>query len=311
MSVNKYTIRVRDFGDNTIGTNKTDQQLINFDKYIKIPVSLDFNSVDQAEIVNRDFVSHEVEKSINPIIDYEKTRFTPTLMNGDLINKLTIKLNFLNSSGTYITPTYYSDMNFDDNDILFQKNRFKNSFLKLSFYDSDKPTNQNLVSIMTIFSRLAGEDLRPLVDGSGNILVGGGLPRNANEIPVRFILENPISTPEGFAEGFYIYHYKTNIDNTTRTLVQNTKSSIPTNEKRGSLYMRAEFNNAATGKITNFITTSSLLDINDLIKKLHVKYLLKRNATGYYYSLSTNYNGADNITEGTGVILDLYEIRVE
>jgi hypothetical protein len=317
MSVNKYTIRIADFGNVTggpvNGRLSTPVPLdTNLDKYLKIPINLDFNSVDQAEVVNRDFISHEVEKSINPILDYEKTRFSPTLMDGDLTNKVTIKLNFLNGSGGYTTPTHYSDIGFDDNDITFQKNRFKNSFLKLSFYDSDKPTNQNLISIMTIYSRLHTTDLKPLLDGSGNINVGGGLPLNANQIPVRLELDNPIVNPKGFAEGFYVYHYKTNLDNTSRTLELNTKSSIPTNEKRESLYMRAEFNNAANGKITKFITTSDLLNINDLIKKLHVKYLLKRNATGYYYSLSTNYNNADNITEtGSGVTLNLYEIRAE
>jgi len=303
MSVNKYTIRIADFEINEVE---------NLNKSLKIPINLDFNSVDQAEVVNRDFISHEVEKSINPILDYEKTRFSPTLMNGDLTNKVKINLNFLNGSGGYATPSYYSDIGFDDNDIRFQKNRFKNSFLKLSFFDSDKPTNQNLISIMTIYSKLYKTDLKQLVDTNGNIQVGGGLPLNANQISVRLELENPIVKPDGFAEGFYVYHYKTNLDNTGKTLEQNTKSLIPTNEKRESLYMRAEFNNAANGKITKFITTSGLLNINDLIKKLHVKYLLKRNATGYYYSLSTNYNNADNIIEtGAGVTLNLYEIRAE
>ena len=303
MSANKYTIRIMNSVDDAFGTSKTDQRLVSINKFIKIPVMLDFNSVDQAEVVNREFISHEVEKSINPIVDYEKTRFSPTFMNGVLIDKLTIKLNFLNSSGTYTTPTYYSDIGFDDNDIKFQKNKFKNSFLKLSFYDSDKPTNQNLVSRMTIFSRLHQDDLIELVDGNGNISVGGGLPKNANKITVRYKLENPITSPEGFAEGFYIYHFKSEADGYSKT---------STDEGRNNLFMRAEFHNAATGKITKFITTNSLLNINELIKKLHVKYLLRRDATGYYYALSTNYNSADNITElSNGVNLDLYEIRVE
>ena len=60
----------------------------NSDNNFKIPISLDFNSVDQTEIVNREFISIETEKSINPIIDYERVRFTPKLNNGGLVKDL-------------------------------------------------------------------------------------------------------------------------------------------------------------------------------------------------------------------------------
>ena len=280
MSVNKFKIRLVDFENND---------------NLKIPLSLDFNSVDQAEIVNRDFISVETEKAINPIIDYERVRFTPKLNNGNLVQDLKFKLNFL-LEDSYLSPTYYGDIGFTDDDIQFRKNRFLNSFLKLSFYDSDIPTNQNLVSIITIYSKITPLDIIEFTDEFGNVRVGSGLPVNANEFLVRFILNNPITNPEGFAEGFYIYHYKSEVSSTAPT----------------ALYMRAEFNNAATGKTTKFITTNQLLDINSVIKKLHVKYLLTRDATGYYYSIDNSYNNASNITEtSTGLNLELYEIRVE
>ena len=280
MSVNKFKIRLVDF-ENT-------------DK-LKIPLSLDFNTVDQAEIVNRDFISVETEKAINPIVDYERVRFTPKLNNGNLVQDLIFKLNFL-LDDSYLSPTYYGNIGFTDDDIQFRKNRFLNSFLKLSFYDSDIPTNQNLVSYITIYSKITSLDIIEFTDEFGNVRVGSGLPVNANEFLVRFILNNPVTKPEGFAEGFYIYHYKSDVNSTTPT----------------ALYMRAEFNNASTGKSTKFITTNELLDINSVIKKLHVRYLLTRNATGYYYTIDNSYNNASNINETTtGLNVDLYEIRVE
>jgi len=280
MSVNKFKIRLVDF-ENT-------------DK-LKIPLSLDFNTVDQAEIVNRDFISVETEKAINPIVDYERVRFTPKLNNGNLVKDLIFKLNFL-LDDSYLSPTYYGNIGFTDDDIQFRKNRFLNSFLKLSFYDSDIPTNQNLVSYITIYSKITSLDIIEFTDEFGNVRVGSGLPVNANEFLVRFILNNPVTKPEGFAEGFYIYHYKSDVNSTTPT----------------ALYMRAEFNNASTGKSTKFITTNELLDINSVIKKLHVRYLLTRNATGYYYTIDNSYNNASNINETTtGLNVDLYEIRVE
>ena len=147
MSVNeiKYKIRLTDFESND---------------NVKIPLSLDFNAVDQAEVVNRDFISVETEKSINPIVDYEKVRFIPKLTDGSLVNDLTFNLNFLNNSSStrrsflgkslfsqklkigtfkssssvgYLSPTYYSDLDFIDDDIRFQKNKFKNSFFKVEF----------------------------------------------------------------------------------------------------------------------------------------------------------------------------------
>jgi len=309
MSINKYKIRLVDFES---------------DDNVKIPLSLDFNSVDQAEVVNRDFIAVETEKSINPIVDYEKVRFTPKLSDGTIIKDLTFNLNFLSKStslsrktflGTrflflrdfrsltrrissrgYLSPTYYSDLGFIDDDIKFQKNKFKNSFLRLSFYDSDIPTSQNLVSMVTIFSRITVNDIVDLVDNSGNPQTGGGLPKNADKIVVKYILNNPITKPEGFAEGFYVYHFK---------------SDVAIGQPH-ALYMRAEFNNAATGEITKFITTSELLNINSVIKKLHTKYLLTRDSTGFYYTLDPTYNSAVNIQEsGSGVRLNLYEIQVQ
>lgn len=280
MSVNKYKLRIKDFEN---------------EDNVKIPLSLDFNSVDQAEIVNRDFVSIETKKAINPIIDYERVRFTPKLSDNSLVKDLNFKLNFL-KDGNYLIPTYYSDIGFVDDDIKFRKNRFLNSFLRLSFYDSDVPTNQNLISFISIYSKISIADIIEFTDSFGNVNVGAGLPKNANELIVRYLLNNPITKPEGFAEGFYLYHYKSDVD-----------FNAP-----HALYMRAEFNNAATGKTTKFITTNELLDIKSVIKKLHVRYLLTRDATGYYYTIDKNYNNATNILEGTtSVDLNLYEVRVE
>jgi hypothetical protein len=110
--------------------------------------------------------------------------------------------------------------------------------------------------------------------------------------PVRYILSNPITKPSGFAEGFYIYHYKVE-------------------ELPRFLYMRADFNNASTGKTTRLTSTSSVLPINLLLSKLHVRYLLTRTSTGYYYAIDNTYNGSTNISEsGTGITLNLYEIQV-
>lgn len=267
-------------------------------KFLKIPLSLDFSSVDQSEVVNREFVEDEVEKSINPIIDYEQVRYLPLLSNGDKVKDLVYKLSFLNSSGTLVQPSTYSDIGIGDDDIKFKKNRFTKSFLRLSFYDSDMPTNQNLVSNITIFPRLTIDDTAPIVDANGTPNpFGGGLPLPANVLPVRFILKNPVTEPEGFAEGFNLYYFK---------------SGLKVNALPLKLYMSAVFNNAATGKTTKFMATDETLPINELINKLHVRYLLTRDGTGYYYTIDKTYNNAMNIIEnGTNLTVNLFEIKVQ
>lgn len=44
-----------------------------------------------------------------------------------------------------------SYLNFNNNDVRYQKNRLKKSFIRLTFYDSPEPLSQNLLSYSTIF----------------------------------------------------------------------------------------------------------------------------------------------------------------
>jgi len=99
---------------------------------INIPLSMDFQIVDQAELIERVFVPIEVEKSINPILDYEKVRFLPLTPTAVPINGITFTLN-LNGDTTY------GDIGFTDDDIRYNRNNFKYTFLNLSFYDTDNP----------------------------------------------------------------------------------------------------------------------------------------------------------------------------
>ena len=115
------------------------------DAMIKIPISLDFSTMDQSEVVNRDFVKIEVEKTINPIVDYEKVRFTPKVDTVDVKN-LTYNVKMLDDNGAHIQNTTYGNIGFVDDDIKYSKSRFLNTFLRLNFYDNDILTIQNLIS---------------------------------------------------------------------------------------------------------------------------------------------------------------------
>jgi len=259
------------------------------DTLIKIPVTLTPRTTDQAEIVDRVFVDVEVEKAINPILDYEKARFTPIftgVTENTLVQNVKYNIKFLNSSGFPTSPSFYSDIGVTDDDLRYGKKRFENSFINLSFYDTDKATDQRLISYINIFSRLTGADLQDLSDPKP------GLPKPASQVPISSSLSNPIRDPEGFAEGFYIYNYKDEV----------------TAETPKELYMRARYNNAANGTTTNMMTEGIAYPIDDLVNKLYTRYVLYRNTTGYYYAIDETYS--NNVTRsGDNIIVDIYEIQ--
>ena len=81
-----------------------------------------------------------------------------TYWNGTIIKKDN-KVELLSDEGinyfAYKEPSNQSDLlvylNFTNNDIKFQKNKLKKSFVRLSFYDSVSPSEQNLLATSTIF----------------------------------------------------------------------------------------------------------------------------------------------------------------
>jgi len=259
------------------------------DTFINIPINLKPQMVDQSELVDRKFVSVEVEKAINPVQDYEKVRFSPIYfpdLNNTSIHKpitnVTYNVKFLNTTNFPTSSSMYSDIGIVDDDIKFGKKRFENSFLNLSFYDSDKATNQRLISFINVFPRISLDEIK------------NGLPKPANQIPVTFTLSDPILNPDGFAEGFYVYNYKDEV----------------TAELPKELYMRATFNNAANGSVTNMMTDGEPYFINELVHKLYTKYILYRDMTGYFYAIDETYS--DNVSvNGSDLVVNIYEIQAK
>jgi len=263
-----------------------------------IPIDMDFQLVDQGETIERQFVEVEKEKAINPIIDYEKVRFTPkdgTFLTRSVIYN--VKFWNENTANYYNTPapTTYADIGFIDDDLRFRKNSLIKSVLTLEFYDSPIVTDQNLISVIYI-----NPDIR-LAD----INLNSQVTPASNKATI-FSLGNPLNYNEKFGEGFFIYHFKDEVDIT-----------LPKD-----LYMRASFNNAKTGQRTNLMTVPfdatlpliNQLHIDDLQGVLHTKYTLIRTNTGYYYELDdiqSNVTSVNLINPPINAYtIDLYEIKV-
>lgn len=257
---------------------------------INIPFTMEYQLADQAELIDRVFVDVETENAINPIIDFDKTRYIPVDLNNNQINKINYVIDL---SGL----TTYGDIGFSDDDIKFQKLNFKQTFLNLSYYDTDNPMTQQLVTTQTIFSNLKPSDLLPF-----NTIVGlPGQPKPANQIPLTFVLENPLTNQRGFLEGYYLYDYK---------------DILKIGEFK-YLYMKASFKNAKDGKSTNLMVKPNAQPIDSLIREVYTRYKLFRTQTGYYYQIDDTYQGngpstQNNVTytqNPSSVSINLFKIQ--
>jgi hypothetical protein len=267
---------------------------------VNIPIMMDYQLVDTAELIDRVFVQQETENAINPILDYDKVRFLPVNSNNVNINKITYSLDLTGS-------TKYGSIGFDNDDIKFERNNFSQTFLYLTFYDTDNPMNQRLVSYITLFSEITPDNLLPDNDGqiaSYKKVIGlPGQPKPANEIPLQFTLSSPIFNPRGFNEGYHLYDYKDELN------IGQWKY----------LYMKASFKNAKTGKSTGLmVKNTGLLKINEVIKEVYTRYKLFRTLTGYYYQVDDTYQvdtttGVNNVRISNGptdILINLYQIQV-
>ncbi len=264
---------------------------------INLPVNLEFQIVDNSELIDRLFVDVETQNAVNPILDYEKVRFTPVDNLANVINTVNYNLFFL--SGTSIAePTYYSGIGFDDSDINFGRSNFKESFLNLSFYDDPNPLTQNLVTEIQIFNKLTQDDLIPVgtTGATGQPKPIPGRPKPSSQIPIRFVLSNPVVIKRAFYDGYYIYNYKDEFS-----------IGFPK-----YLYMSANYFNAKLGTSTNLMTEPTPYKINELISKLYTRYKLYRDTTGFYYQVDETYSNNVNYLlnpNKSDIFINLYQIQ--
>lgn len=125
----------------------------NKQKFINIPLTLNEAVLGQEDIIENEFVKKEVEKAINPIVDYEQVRLHPE-HSGRVVDRVDYVINVM-ENGALATNTTLKTIGFVNDDIKYRRNNFKKSYLNLMFFDSDIPTKQNLITINTMFNRLS------------------------------------------------------------------------------------------------------------------------------------------------------------
>ena len=259
---------------------------------VPIPISNSFDTnLYQSDLLQEHFVEEEKRKAINKIVDLEKDVYYPVIKNDNGFSDvytLRFNLHFREHRGDnwlvdgnsfwngvkqenggisidkQITGDNVSDLlcflNFNNDDIRYQKNKLKKSFLRLSFYDSMNPANQNMLGYSTIFldsGNLFSKYVRYFETDGYKII---GYDKNnygiynvdnkskkgirvdreygfdeEHRLSSQFVVKNK-NTSTASSEGFYLYLWKDN------------ESVLPQD-----LYMKVEFNHAGYGRTIPFM----------------------------------------------------------
>lgn len=259
---------------------------------------------DQETLIKNNIKSDDV----NQIIDFEKVKIEPvyytnivtdefnqpiTTDNGDfiIVNETTISLlssiqflpNFYLNNNWSEGGTKLSLLGFTEDDVKNRRNRLSKSFLRLSFYDNNNLTTQNLLYYSNVF-----------VD-SGRIYGDYISGVQFNDLSLRFSVENPkIYNLNKKYEGFNIYLFKDDIiKNETKTI-----------------YLKFEYNNAINGTTSLFLKNkpdnSNGYTLNELKNNMFFEIKIKYDAIlkKYIYWVDGNaYN--------KNIMINLYQAKVK
>ena len=208
-------------------------------------------------------------------------------------------------------------LGFTDDDIYNQKNRVKQSFLRLSFYDSDNPLTQNLLYYSTIFldsGDLYGkyvkrkawlEEMDDEYDAALNPVVWSSA---ATTDPVPAVTSQLIVNDEydmkRSGEGFNLYLFK---------------ADAPIENSPQPIYMKVEFNHAGYGRTVPLICWKKngempvRLTTANYLENLYVPLTINLTDKGYVYSFNGTKTERDNgiVWENERLVLNLFEPRIE
>lgn len=279
------------FGEKTNYTFSFERPIVN----INVPIVNTFETnLTQMELLNEYFVETEKKKAINRITDIEKDVYYPCIPNNNSFGDVyTIKFNlhfrehrgddwlvenesFWNcieqsdgrakiintTQNKQMTTDNRSDLlsflGFTNEDVRFQKNKLKKSFLRLMYFDSTNPANQNMIGYSTIFFD-TGDMFAKYIkyneeknyvavnmnknqygvynisEGKTGIRVNRESFNEKTRLSSQFVVKSK-NTSKASSEGFYLYIWK---DNST---------PLPQD-----LYMKVEFNHAGYGRTIPFM----------------------------------------------------------
>jgi len=272
MSVNKFRIRVS--GE---------------DKQIVLPISTDFDESLGREQGIKMYERTEIQDNINPIQDFETTRYSPNTQNPN--KRIYYDMFFTNltipngSENGYSND--YSVVGITYPDVKTRKQSFTKSFFKFDFYDQPSVSGQRLYFSIIL----------PTNNGSKVDRVISNDENDINYDPINYLISFANSEPEPFTyqiesssfefasvgnkkENYYIQWLKDDF------LVPNT-----------TFYMSCKFFNALNGEIIKMINKPQPENSYKLKPEDFYYYRLIFNRNNYTYTVSEYNTINQNLSE--------------
>ena len=359
--------------DNFLFTEKTDTTFWSNRSTVSIdiPFSSSFETnLYQMDLIKEKFVDKTKKEVINRIVDLERDVYYPSVY--DINNKYshdiyTIKFNLHfrehrgddwtvtndtlwngvedNRINKDITDDNVSDLlmflGFNNEDVRYQRNKLKKSFLRLSYYDSPNPANQNLLMYSTIFvnsgelfskyARYGEEEGYTLIsfDEDGEYVLstdkkGIGVDKEYDgfieekRLSSQFVVKDK-NASKSSSEGFYLYLWKED------------ETPIPQD-----IYMKVEFNHSGFGRtipfmmpysensdgeksiksfqniVDDFTNPEQAYTMSDYLKYsyIHLKYAYDVENQKHRYFIDPQTYGTQVVSQDNELIINLYEAKI-
>lgn len=358
--------------DNFLFTEKTDTTFWSNRSTVSIdiPFSSSFETnLYQMDLIKEKFVDKTKKEVINRIVDLERDVYYPSVydVNYNYSHDIyTIKFNLHfrehrgddwtvtndtlwngvedNRINKDITDDNVSDLlmflGFNNEDVRYQRNKLKKSFLRLSYYDSPNPANQNLLMYSTIFvnsgelfskyARYGEEEGYTLIsfDKDGEYVLstdkkGIGVDKEYDgfieekRLSSQFVVKDK-NTSKSSSEGFYLYLWKED------------ETPIPQD-----IYMKVEFNHSGFGRtipfmmpysensdgeksiksfqniVDDFTNPEQSYTMSDYLKYsyIHLKYVYDVENQKHRYFIDPQTYGTQ-VSQDNELIINLYEAKI-
>ena len=359
--------------DNFLFTEKTDTTFWSNRSTVSIdiPFSSSFETnLYQMDLIKEKFVDKTKKEVINRIVDLERDVYYPSVydVNYNYSHDIyTIKFNLHfrehrgddwtvtndtlwngvedNRINKDITDDNVSDLlmflGFNNEDVRYQRNKLKKSFLRLSYYDSPNPANQNLLMYSTIFvnsgelfskyARYGEEEGYTLIsiNEKGEYVLstdkkGIGVDKEYDDfieekrLSSQFVVKDK-NTSKSSSEGFYLYLWKED------------ETPIPQD-----IYMKVEFNHAEFGRtipfmmpysensdgeksiksfqdiVDDFTNPEQAYTMSDYLKYsyIHLKYAYDVGNQKHRYFIDPQTYGTQVVSQDNELIINLYEAKI-
>lgn len=236
---------------------------------INIPMSNMFSTeVRQYDRIEKHFDVDDLN-IVNPIVDLEKVKISPVdySTKQNEFSEINFELNFFVNNDWTISGSKLSDVGFVEEDVKYSRQVLKNTFIRLSFYDSNDIKTQNLLYYSTIFFDAGKMYGQYIMDG------------DIDNIKTNLQVNSPkLSGGIGYFEGYNLYLFKNDIPKIGTTV-----------------YLKLEYNNAINGRTLLFThnkpTTTDGYKLSELKNNMFLPITINYNEISNKYTYSiTGYN---------------------